>query len=57
MRTTNELGYTYNEVMIHIANNLEANYRKLHGQQQNKSRKPKSNAYRIDRGDAQMRHR
>lgn len=57
MRTTNELGYTYNEVMMHIANNLEINYRKLYGQQQNKSRKPKSNAYRIDGSHAQMRHR
>jgi hypothetical protein len=57
MRTKNELGFTYNEVMMHIANNLEINYRKLHGQEQNKPRKPKSNAHRIDRGNAQMRHR
>ena len=57
MRTTNELGFTYNEVMMHIANNLDEYYKTKNGQQQNKSRKPKSNAYRIDRGNAQMRHR
>ena len=57
MRNTNELGFTYNEVMMHIANNLDEYYKKQNGQQQIKSRKPKSNAYRIDRGNAQMRHR
>lgn len=57
MRTTNELGFTYNEVMMHIANNLDEYYKNKNGQQQNKSRKPKSNAHRIDRSDAQMRHR
>lgn len=55
--TTNELGYTYNEVMQAIEMNLQINYKKLHGSEQIKRRKPKSNAYRIDRGNAQMRHR
>lgn len=53
----NELGFTYNEVMQAIENNLNDYYRKKNGSEQNKSRKPKSDAYRIDRGNAQMRHR
>lgn len=55
--TRNELGFTYNEVMQAIEMNLQINYKKLHGSEQNKSRKPKSNAYRLDSGNAQMRHR
>jgi len=55
---TNELGYTYNEAMNTIAQNLQINYFKLygHGSQTNDRRKPQQNANRINRGHVKVRN-
>jgi hypothetical protein len=54
----NELGYTYNQAMNTIAQNLKLNYIKLygHGSQTNDGRKPQQNANRINRGHVKVRN-
>ena len=55
---TNELGYTYNQAMNTIAQNLKLNYIKLYGygSATNDQGQRKQNANRINRGHVKVRN-